>query len=100
MMSTTNADTLVAPARITAATREPFRKSSLEFLVQAHQRGASAVTLDLGATEDVDASGLGLLVHLQKRSQEIGIPLRLVRVPKDVRHVLVLTRLEHLFDID
>ena len=98
-MNSANHDIFTAPPRITAANREQFRKASLAFLHEAMQRGSPILTFDLQTTEEVDASGLGLLVNMQKRAEELGITLELVRVPQHIRHLLVLTRLEHLFVI-
>jgi anti-anti-sigma regulatory factor len=98
-MNSANQDIFTAPPRITAANREQFRKASLAFVDDAARRGVPIVTFDLQATEELDASGLGLLVNMQKRAEELGITLEMVRMPKHIRHLLVLTRLEHLFVI-
>lgn len=98
-MNSAKSDILVAPPRIIAANRDQFRKASLAFLTDAASRGSAVVTLDLHATEDLDASGLGLLVNMQKRADELDMTLQLVRVPKQIRHLLIMTRLEHLFVI-
>ena len=95
--ATISADALCAPARIVASTRGDFRKAALAYLERSAVGGAPSARLDLSETEELDASGLGILVLLQKRAHELKIALELVRVPKDVRHLLALTKLEHLF---
>ena len=98
-MNSANLDIFKAPPRIIAANREQFRKASLGFIEDAVRRGVPILSLDMQDTEEVDASGLGLLVNMQKRADELGVTLELVRVPRHIRHLLVLTRLEHLFVI-
>ncbi len=98
-MSSAQSDTFVAPPRITAANREQFRKAALGFIDQGARNGVAVLTIDLGPTEELDASGLGLLVQMQKRSEDVDVSLQLVNVPKHIRQLLLLTRLEHLFTI-
>lgn len=90
---------LVAPARLTADYRLEFRRAVLEALEQAASRSASVVEIDLGPTIEMDASGLGVLVLLQKRAQERGLRVRLLDVPRTVRQSLGATRLDGLFDL-
>jgi anti-anti-sigma regulatory factor len=90
---------LYAPERLVAESRTEFRKSALEFVERcAKLPGMSAVTVDLGGTREVDASGLGILVLVQKRAKESDLRLRLRRTPSQVRYLLTLTKLDHLFD--
>ena len=88
---------LSAPSKLVAANRGDFRKAALAYLERSAVGGAESARLDLSEIEEMDASGLGILVLLQKRAQELKIALELVRVPKDVRHLLSLTKLDHLF---
>ena len=96
-IAATPADVLCAPHRIVAHTRGDFRKAALAYLERSAVGGAEAARLDLSETQELDASGLGVLVLLQKRANELRIKLELVRVSSDVRHLLSLTKLEHLF---
>lgn len=91
---------LVAPARLTSDHRHEFRRSVLEALEQAAAASAPVVAIDLGGTIEMDASGLGVLVLLQKRARERGIATRLVRVPRLVTQMLTVTRLEALFEVE
>jgi anti-anti-sigma regulatory factor len=91
---------LVAPSRLTAEHRLEFRRQALEMLEAATRTGAPVVEVDLGATVEIDASGLGVLILLQKRAREAGLRTRLLRVPGIVSSLLDSTRLNPLFDFD
>lgn len=95
----TTVEPLVAPARLTSDHRLEFRRAVLESLETAVRQGDHAVAVDLGLTLEMDASGLGVLVLLQKRARERGLRTRLVRPPAAVLEMLQLTRLESLFDL-
>ncbi len=91
---------LVAPPRLTAEHRLEFRREALEMLEAAVRTGASVVEVDLSALVEIDASGLGVLILLQKRAREAGLRTRLLRVPGLVTALLESTRLNLLFDYD
>jgi ABC-type transporter Mla MlaB component len=91
-------NTFAAPERITAETRAAFRKDALNFMETAVAAGLVDVSLDMSKTVEVDASGLGVLVVVQKKSKELGLHLRIARAPQQVRYLLLLTKLEHLFE--
>ncbi|HUF26349.1 MAG TPA: STAS domain-containing protein [Gemmatimonadaceae bacterium] len=90
-------DAFAAPSRIKAENRGDFRKAALAYVERQALEGAPVARLDLAQTEELDAAGLGILVLLQKRANELRLPLELVRVPRDLRHLLSLTKLDHLF---
>ena len=96
--STAGEVVLEAPARLSAETRSQFRRAALEQLDALAGRRGERLTIDLAATGEVDASGLGILVLVQKRAKELGITLCLAHVPQQVRYLLVLTKLDHLFE--
>ncbi|MEP7343904.1 MAG: STAS domain-containing protein [Gemmatimonadaceae bacterium] len=93
------ADTLVvaAPKALTAQTRVDFRRAALECLERSSRVGSSALTIDMSATQVVDACGLGVLVLVTKRARGLGIVTRLLRAHEDVRSLLSMTHLEPLF---
>ena len=91
-------NTFAAPERIIAETRATFRKDALNFMETAVAAGLIDVSLDMSKTVEVDASGLGVLVVVQKKSKELGLHLRVTRAPQQVRYLLLLTKLEHLFE--
>ena len=89
---------LTAPTRLTADHRMEFRRAVLERLEACVRDGDPAVELDLGGTLEMDASGLGVLVLLQKRARERGRTVRLLNTPRTVRQMLNITRLDALFE--
>ena len=91
---------LVAPSRLTVDQRLDFRRDALETLEKASRAGRDAVEIDLSVTIEIDASGLGVLVLLQKRARERGMNARLLNTPHGVRQMLDVTRLDALFEFD
>ena len=87
-----------APARLIADSRLEFRRAVLELLEQAAQQGVTTIEIDLGGTVEMDASGLGVLVLLQKRARERGIRTRIAHAPRHIYDTLRLTRLDALFE--
>ena len=92
--------TLVAPDRLVSETRLSFRSAALSHLERIAQRQATRLLVDLHNTKDIDASGLGVLVLLQKRARERMIATRLMRAPESVRQLLQLTKLGYLFEYE
>ena len=88
---------LVPPTRLVADTRADFRRLALEYVSQAAARGDSRISVDLGATSEIDASGLGILLFVNTRAREHGLTTHLVHVPQSVRALLELTKLSHIF---
>ena len=89
---------LVAPEKIIAGTRADFRGMALAHLAALGSE-ATAMVIDLGNTSEIDASGLGILVLVQKRAKERGLSTRLRRTPERVRNLLKLTMLDFLFEL-
>jgi anti-anti-sigma factor len=98
-MPTTEAFHLSVPMRLIADTRAEFRVAALDALEQAARQGTRDFVLDLGNTLQVDASGLGILVLIEKRARERGMRTILAQPCADLRHLLDVTRLEYLFRI-
>ena len=97
--SDTDAQTVLAPSRLTADNRTEFRRLALEALEVSSRNGEKHVDVDLGLTVEIDAGGLGVLVLLQKRARERGLRTRLLRSPRPIREMLHLTRLDALFEL-
>lgn len=93
-----SSEVLAAPSKLVSETRADFRKMALDYLGRVSASGESAAVVNLSGTTDVDASGLGILVLIQKRAKEAGLTLRLSEVPSNVKYLLVLTKLDHLFE--
>jgi anti-anti-sigma regulatory factor len=86
-----------APSQLVADTRVEFRAAALDCLDRAAEQGSEMLEIDMSATENVDASGLGTLVVLQKRARDRGLATRLRGTRQPVRSLLATTRLEGLF---
>jgi ABC-type transporter Mla MlaB component len=89
---------LVAPVRLVSETRESFRRDALLFVDRSAREGWGSVDVDLRQTVEVDASGLGILVLLQRRAVASALRIRLLHVRVDVYRLLALTKLDHLFE--
>ena len=90
---------LIAPPRLTTDNRLDFRRAVLATLDSGARLGATAIEIDLGPVVEIDASGLGVLILLQKRAREQGMKTRLLNVPGAVEQLLDATRLEPLFEV-
>jgi anti-anti-sigma regulatory factor len=90
---------LRAPERLVAENRLDFRRTALEHVEKASLGGQEHVDIDLGTTLEIDASGLGVLVLVQKRARERQLVTKLLSVSPPVREMLKLTRLDGLFDM-
>ena len=91
---------LKAPERLVSEHRLDFRRDALERLSKATADGARRITIDLRETLEVDASGLGVLVLVQKRARENLLATYLSHTPPSVRQLLRLTQLEALFEFE
>ena len=93
-----NDGALVAPERLIASTRADFRSAALAHVDQL-PANSSAMVIDMGQTVELDASGLGILVLIQKRAKARGLSTILRRTPERVRNLLNLTLLDFLFEL-
>ena len=89
-----------APVRLNADTRAQFRMDALEHVDKAALTGAHELAVDLTVTDEIDASGLGILVLIEKRAREKGMKTVLERPSGEVLHLLDVTRLEYLFNLE
>ena len=94
------APSIAVPDRLVAETRAQFRKDALAYLDRAAAQSVMDVALDMSHTTEMDASGLGILVVIQKKAKELGIRMRIAGAPQQVRYLLLLTKLEHLFEFE
>jgi len=93
-------EVLIAPPHLDAASRLDFRRAALEHLERVTQRNETRVVIDLAHTTEIDASGLGVLVLVQKRARERMIATKLLHAPAPVKQMIALTKLEYLFEFD
>lgn len=85
---------LVEEESLEAANAESLRQA-----VSARCReGFLAVSLDLGAVQFIDSSGVGVLLALQRENAD-GIQWRLENVQAPVRTVIEMLRLQHVLRI-
>ena len=73
---------------------------ALEHIDKAARKGAQEYVVDLAITNEIDASGLGILVLIEKRAREKGMKTVLERPSGEVLRLLDVTRLEYLFGLD
>lgn len=100
MLVTDSVETIIsAPQRLIADCRVAFRAAALDAVEKAAKTG-SPVIVDLARTTEIDSSGLGLLVLIEKRAREKGLATVLRRSGKEVRTMLAVTKLEMLFRIE
>jgi anti-anti-sigma factor len=99
-MNTVNDErVLTAPPRLVAETRAEFRNAAVS-MIESIGREARTITLDLAATREMDATGLGTLVAIQSRAKQFGLSVKLANVTEEVLALLALTELLHLFVIE
>ena len=99
-MASEDSTVLFAPERLVTETRLEFRRAALEHVERAAQDSAPRIYVDLASTRDIDASGLGVLVLLQKRARERMIATRLLHAGAAVKQMLLLTKLDYLFELE
>ena len=99
-MNTINAErTVTAPSRLVAETRAEFRNMAVS-TIESSAREAKVIILDLAATREMDATGLGTLVAIQNRAKQYDMTVRLANVTEEVLTLLALTELLHLFVVE
>jgi anti-anti-sigma factor len=62
--------------------------------------GNGELVIDLGATREVDSSGLGALVLIQRHAAERRQQVVLRGVGPELEYLLVLTKLDDLFQFE
>lgn len=83
-------EVVVCPSRLDAETAERVRRR----LVALLDAGAQGVTIDLGATTDLDAVGLGFLAAARQLFERRSLTLRFDPVSPELSRVLQLTGLD------
>jgi anti-anti-sigma factor len=87
---------LQAPESLGLSTRESFRESA-NALLDEMAEGAGQLVVDLGGTREVDSSGLGALVMVQRHAADRRQVIVLSGVGAELEFLLVLTKLDDLF---
>jgi anti-anti-sigma factor len=91
---------LAVPARLTIENRNAFRRQLLAWIDDAIARRVDAVTLDLEQTQDLDVSGIALLVAVRQRASLSGLRIILRRPNDSVRQMLIISRMTTLFTVE
>jgi anti-anti-sigma factor len=100
-MQSTQAGTLelAAPDHLGLESRTLFRQSAVGLLDQLPERTGRLV-IDLRRTRTVDSAGLGALMLIQRKASERRQVVVLRRPNDELRFLLVLTKLDDLFDVE
>jgi anti-anti-sigma factor len=99
-MQSTHAVTLEVkgPEHLGLETRAAFRQEAMARLNSLPEDGGRLV-IDLQATRSVDSAGLGVLMLVQRRAAERNQVVVLHRPNDELRFLLVLTKLDDLFEV-
>ena len=90
---------VVAPQELGLDSRIEFRREAFS-RVDNMPRGAGRLVIDLNATRSVDSTGLGALIMVQRRAAKRRVHVKLIGVNEELRFLLVLTKVEDLFELE
>lgn len=88
---------LQAPPTLGLATREAFRHEAIALLDQMAE-GEGRLVVDFAATREVDSAGLSALVMVQRHAADRRQQVMLLHVGQELKFLLVLTKLDDLFE--
>src|ERR671922_2294570 len=90
---------LAAPETLGLDSRVEVRKAAIKLLEEMPE-GVGRLVIDLSRTRHVDSAGLGALMLIQRRAAERRQVVVLRHVSEEIRFLLVLTKLDDLFEIE
>ena len=90
---------LAAPEMSNLGSRTEFRRIASELLDQLPEGGGRLI-IDLAATRQVDSAGLGALMLIQRKAADRRQTVCLRGVNDELRFLLVLTKLDDLFELE
>jgi anti-anti-sigma factor len=90
---------LAAPETLGLETRVEIRKAAIRLLEEMPE-GVGRLVIDLARTRHVDSAGLGALMLIQRRAAERRQTIVLRNTSEEIRFLLVLTKLDDLFQIE
>lgn len=90
---------LAAPEHLGLESRTAFRRTAGELIEQLPE-GAGRLVIDLSGTRAVDSAGLGALMLIQRKAAERRLSVRLRGANEELRFLLVLTKLDDLFELE
>jgi anti-anti-sigma factor len=85
-----------APETLGLDTRVEIRKAGIRLLEEMPE-GMGRLVIDLARTRHVDSAGLGALMLIQRRAADRRQTVTLRNVSDEIRFLLVLTKLDDLF---
>ena len=90
---------LSAPEHLGLQSRTEFRQQAVTLLDRLPE-GDGRLLIDLSATRQGDSAGLGALMLIQRKAAERRQAVILRGANEELRFLLVLTRLDDLFELD
>ena len=90
---------LHAPAALCLKQQPAFRRAACESL-DAMPVGDGRLAVDLSDTHEVDSAGLGALMLVQRHAASRRQVVRLRGITNEIRYLLLLTKLDELFEIE
>jgi anti-anti-sigma regulatory factor len=90
---------IVAPSHLGLDTRAEFRRASVD-LLDALPENSGRLVVDMSLTRLVDSAGLGTLILVQQHAAGRRQSVRLRGVNEELRMLLVLTKLEDMFEVE
>jgi anti-anti-sigma factor len=90
---------MVAPETLGLDTRVEIRKTAVRLLEEMPE-GLGRLVIDLAPTRHVDSAGLGALMLIQRRAAERRQVVVLRNASEEIRFLLVLTKLDDLFQLE
>ncbi len=99
-MATSHATSLElkAPETLGLETRDSIRRDAIKVL-DAMPVGNGRLLIDLANTRSVDSAGLGALMLIQRHAAERRQSVVLSNINDELRFLLVLTKLDELFEL-
>src|SRR6185503_3691534 len=91
--------TLAAPERLDLESRTAFRRQAGEVL-DLLAAGSGRLIIALSGTRSVDSAGLGALMLIQRKAAERRQVVCLRGANEELRFLLVLTKLDDLFELE
>jgi anti-sigma B factor antagonist len=90
---------MVAPETLGLDTRVEIRKTAVRLLEEMPE-GLGRLVIDLARTRHVDSAGLGALMLIQRRAAERRQVVVIRNASEEIRFLLVLTKLDDLFQLE